>query len=137
MIDPRELRIGNLIRINGKELTIAINTIQEIIQHKVKPPEIRKDKWEAIPLTSELLERFGFTNAEKVMSEPTGKGMFFIQVSSSQFLTTDLKRGWEMCHKEQGGKIVPTPCPQLKFCHQLQNLYFALTGKELELKQKP
>lgn len=65
-----------------------------------------------ILLTEERLLNFGF---EKIISVWYGIGNFRINTSF------DI---------EWGGKWMGI---RLKYVHQLQNLYFALTGKELEL----
>lgn len=93
-----------------------IKFISDVSGHAFKP----------IPLTPEWLERFGFqktknggTFAEYYWS---GKGMD---------LTLDLELSTST--PEYDSQYV-SGSTQLKHVHQLQNLYFALTGEELEIK---
>lgn len=72
-------------------------------------------EWKPIPLTKEWLERFGF----KVGNLYADKGWFWLEryrtLRAYVFVIED--------------KLI-----KVKYVHQLQNLYFALTGEELETK---
>lgn len=67
---------------------------------------------EFIPLTEEWLLKFGFKPFCKDFSL---KGI--------------------VIHKRKRGWVLRKSVPDLKYVHQLQNLYFALKGEELNLKQ--
>jgi hypothetical protein len=101
MINPKELRIGNILQKSTNELLI----VGEITDNGFGCKVVDRDKfslptgWEIhpIPITEDWLLNFGF---------------------------------------EQNGHKLPIQLHQrgkthIKYVHQLQNLYFALTGEEL------
>lgn len=116
-ITAQELRIGNWVLLDTKT-TLPM-------PHRVMP----KDIWdiaegritihalEPIPLTSEILEKAGVLNNNEYFSNPklwptyltAGSNWFFVRTMSGDKVTTI-------------GNV-----------HQLQNLYFALTGEELDV----
>ena len=105
-----ELRIGNFIY-NERNEIFKVNWITEMIESQSN----------AIPLTEEWLLKFGF------ISNPY-EDRYEIKLISSGFFHIE-------CDKTKG--ILQLWCEQLpqaifiKHVHQLQNLYFALTGEEL------
>jgi hypothetical protein len=121
---PEELRIGNWILYCGSKnkvtgIMCSYDEHEYIVE--VNPPDCFNAHWSQIspiPLTEEWLERFGF---EKVES---WAGTTFENTNGD----------WA----NPGGQMyiisedVRTYCP--KYVHQLQNLYYALTGEELILK---
>tara|TARA_R110000772_G_scaffold145504_1_gene255489 strand:+ start:31209 stop:31523 length:315 start_codon:yes stop_codon:yes gene_type:complete len=104
MIQANELRIGNLFN--------------PIIDVKVEAwmllPE-SKIVFEPIPLTEDWLVRFGFDKNEYKKEVWFSGNKLAIDFRNGQYFI----RGYEI---------------NVKYIHQLQNLYFALTGTELELK---
>jgi hypothetical protein len=132
-MNARELRIGNLVKVNGVEYYIycihsPMEMKDESFSHKYFVDLLNygivshlESDIEPIPLTEEWLERFGFVQ-NKV-------DWYWI------------KDGFKLPNK-QTITIVDTTavmCPwsnrEIKYVHSLQNLYFALTGEELELKK--
>ena len=78
---------------------------------------------EPIPLTEEILLKCGF---EK------GYIMYFIRICETRCYLRPSYRGgyyYGICPY-----IELRDCKTIQYLHQLQNLYFALTGKELEIK---
>ena len=80
--------------------------------------------FEPIPLTKDWLEKFGF---EKINP-------------NNDFYSIDILNAWTKLYidiNRHGGEISisghGSVVKQLKFIHQLQNLYYALTGNELSL----
>jgi hypothetical protein len=115
-----ELRIGNFYDHNGFVNEVHPNTIEEVW--------ISERSWvKPIPLTEEWLLKFGFSCEVKVGSEIGTDGVEF-RVYHFDVLRFNTNHGW--WYKVQ--RINDTP---LEYVHQLQNFYFALTGKELTLKQ--
>lgn len=130
MIKANELRIGNKVTdewyesfktiitvesINDKGINLAIEddgNYPECAQTWIEP-EDRLDNLFGIPLTEEILLRCGF---EKVDQGYDKKGIFI-----SEYL------GYPI-YNPFGDYIDSAPCAHL---HELQNLYFALTGEEL------
>jgi len=113
-----ELRIGNLItsKMSG------VLTVQMI------PIDIDMSRYEQIPLTEEWLLKFGFEKKNHIWSDKSvSEGLFFknkyfIEISLDGFLFCEL-------HYSGQGWFMKT----IKHVHQLQNLYFALVGSELQL----
>lgn len=108
-----ELRIGNIVfsKISG-----GLITIQYI------PIDIDMDNYGAVKLTEERLLKFGFENSYR--------SDFTITM---QHVTND-KFGIKI-NVSTGMSLVYLGIPiRVEYVHQLQNLYFALCGEELELK---
>lgn len=130
MIDPKELRLGNkFILPNGEIGTITYHEIRLLIVAQDKP------NYTPIPLTPEWLERLGFNVSDngRVYDHPApavpedehkdlGK-----RYPSFFFNNRPEVAKWMDCHTRV----------TVEYVHQLQNLYFALTGEELTLKDKP
>lgn len=87
-----------------------------------------------IKLTEEWLIKFGFEKDENEFTLPKFKGFiksyYDICVRCSKDFC-DLVLTENLGNNETYSIILPQ---KLKYIHQLQNLYFALTGLELELK---
>lgn len=124
MIQPNELRLGNwvydiladvnveVIGIDKYEIfTEDIGGVQEICDSKEIAP---------IPLTEELIEKQGW---EKVCYYYTDKNGLEI------YETND---GWHL-HIDDD-KCQTTIAILIKYVHELQNAYFVVTKKELEVK---
>jgi hypothetical protein len=151
MIQARELRIGNLIvwnpRLINPNITLSPMQIEVFsimqdkvmyvfpnIENRVEPFEDdvakmgMRDKplaeLEPIILTAEILERAGFTEKGGLLAAKYfEKGDLQLKHNGEHFqrvLVTKLNT-----------TIFDLPLTSL---HQLQNLYFALTGEELEIK---
>lgn len=129
-----ELRIGNLISFDS-EITIKVCEIQEKcfyakdqegIEYKNTTCELKP-----IELTEEWLLRFGFFIKDKAYSLNYGGESMryaFLDIPRNPFiLWFHGKYGFNT----QEGRKSDDYC--IKYVHQLQNLYFALTQKELTL----
>ena len=116
MINPVELRIGNFIyRQNGFHDKISAYDFEHANFEALNP----------IPLTPEILGKSGFDS---------GVGGFFIKDSDGDWLLFNgLVNGvLEPDMYYTGANISEKAKP--KYLHQLQNLYFALTGEELKIE---
>jgi len=82
-------------------------------------------EFEPIQLTEEWLTRFGFDSG-------TGRGRSknFYYHNASPFRVEMFEE--HILFKEHGN---PRELRAIKYVHQLQNLYFALTGEELTIKE--
>ena len=110
-MDSKELRIGNLINDN------SLYT-QVISDHLINDEYYDGLKGcLPIPLTEEWLIKFGFEESE-----------VFVKV----FLLNQIPIGYGYAYRK-GWQIMPEGI-EIKHVHQLQNLYFALTGEELTIK---
>jgi len=118
-----ELRIGNHIKWNTTKGVVSVIDGDNDMIAINEMAERSTEEFEPIPLTEEWLKRFGFV---KVADNCwlVGNGFYI-----------DLKEGRLDSHlvywidvKSQDDFII------IEHVHQLQNLYFALTGEELEAK---
>lgn len=121
MIQANELRIGNYVasdHFKDRDVIVKVRLIgqeQAIVEHPngLSDPLLYKGEMRPIKLTEEILLMCGFD----IKSVPYHciNGNVVLYHSKGDFL-----------YKYTGIEI--------KHLHQLQNLYFALTGKELEIK---
>ena len=121
-----ELRIGNWVEIKDQvvrtfEQTKGVGSLQHVAGQLWSIEELKP-----IPLTEEWLERFGFDKDGFKQYEFINWG---IKVKKDTLAISE--PNWIVFHgfMNQFSEIV-----SLKHVHQLQNLYHALTGEELELK---
>lgn len=141
MITPKELRIGSIIWESGlftpspedfNEIIVAsINNIDKVVRDD-RENGYSFDMLYAIPLTAEWLLKFGFVESNSY----SDKARHFRKDGFSQLA-------------DYGGQIIILPeggfasvscgyyeneidCPHV---HRLQNLYYALTGEELTIKE--
>ena len=120
----QELRIGNWVELDD-EFTQMV-CIMEDNTEWINP----------IPLTEEWLEQFGFS---KIQSNDTLSYIYTKSHKEAFIVLEDDMSVAVTCteilfYKEsQYGYYAPS-VDRTKYVHQLQNLYFALTGEELEIK---
>lgn len=121
-----ELRIGNLVNDNGYNSIIGvIDSHYHSIQISGSPRTIALETIEPIPLTEEWMLKFGFKPSEAKTAKK------YIYYSDSY----NFRKAKVICTEKYGSRVVIAGTViEIKYIHQLQNLYFALTGKELELK---
>ena len=133
MIQAKELRIGNLVHIVDPsagfvEAEISAGAIYDIseMERLGKPMP-----YAPIELTEEWLYLFGFKakNGVYTLDRSTELGHPFGNFSVSFYDSTQMK-----CWR--GDRYIGV-VPNLQYVHQLQNLFYALTGQELEIKEKP
>lgn len=119
-----ELRIGNYINEYNKPITIDSVHFRDYYEGITN-----EEDWSPIPLTEEWLLKFGFSDITELCAVKTQntkrfcKSYFVDKCTEQQTLFITLgSRGWTF--KGVGA-------PLYNSVHQLQNLYFALTGEEL------
>lgn len=134
MIDPKQLRVGNKVNFQfnpeqrAQEVTVAWISDDSIgykEQHEASYPQSPKSFY-GIPLTPEWLERMGFVkntreewDGPKIELEHSLEWFTIKGYGPDSFMLMGSE--WTM------GK-------PFQFVHQLQNLYFAVTGEELDIK---
>jgi len=125
-----ELRIENLIYNSiGKEskvIAIEFEALNDSCYSVVYPDGGYEElsHISPIPLTDEWLIKLGFKRKEKIVNEDV-----YIKGPLGIFPDYHIVVYYvETC--KDGSHTIPIT---LKYVHQLQNLYFALTGEELEL----
>jgi hypothetical protein len=134
MTQGKDLRIGNLIHTLNTSGKIHIpNTNQiwrllqtgifecQILQAQIKPAQsndwftIRNENISPIPLTEEILLKCGFKD--------NGQKIFDID----RFTFRSYKGVWSVYY-------INVWIKDLQFVHQFQNLYYVLTGEELNIE---
>ena len=113
-----ELRIGNYIEWVGKHEDSRILKLKDfnIVCESLNNNE---PYFKPVPITEQQLLRFGFKDCGYTF-ELKRKTKSFIFTWYSKEVLTGKRSGW-YCKKYE----------HIKYVHQLQNLYFALTGGEL------
>lgn len=132
-METNELRRGNLVNTNNEIMTVdtvgvnSVTYIKETNRHGllIHPfSEIKEVK--PIPLTEEWLIKCGFS-----VTDENYAGKIYHIVKVGQFLNDDLMLVLWLRGEREG--MIFRKSMQIKHLHQLQNLYFALTGEELEI----
>jgi hypothetical protein len=121
-MEAKELRIGNYVQYPNLKRPIKVSIIDTT-------ETVTKTKAQPIPLTEEWLLNFGF-EWEDVESKTNGETdkMLFKNILLMKRHQDTL---WVAC--PYGYLISPH---RTLYVHQLQNLYFALTGEELTIKNQ-
>jgi len=138
MIKPSDLRLGNWLYIPMVNMMGQVTSIgQEEIRIGNGPCDgkglrydFSNDIVQSIPLTEEWLVRFGFTK-EKPGSHTYEKGLLSVYCNDSlgtNLFVVSLK-------PYPDSKPLRAPFFDYTHVHQLQNLFFALTGDELLINQ--
>jgi len=117
-MEAQELRIGNWIQFRHTETPVRITLGDFVREYN----DEHLEDYEPIPLTEEWLTRFGF---EQHHDDCSNGVMYIKDIFSEQPKT------WGVYPNEVGSGIVIKDSIKLEHVHQLQNLYFALTGEEL------
>jgi len=123
-----ELRIGNLVYGYFNPQDVGNQTTAPIVKVKAKDLELGNSfgVWfKPIPLTEEWLVRLGFEL--KHPKEISNKGFYNDKIDYSYSIDGTLYVGCD----DGNGYGIPS---KIRYVHQLQNLYFALTGEELIYK---
>ena len=125
---PNELRIGNWVEQPNNGVT-RVTAILNDLQIKTETGYI--DKYcRPIPLTEEWLLNFGFVRCgyeDLFWEHQSIKGF---QLAGINWADSD-EPDYQFLNYSIGDEIF-----SIHYLHQLQNLYFALTGEELTLNEK-
>ena len=125
-----ELRIGNIIDLGhriGKIGHIGFNTITVFDLEETQDTLERLKRAKPIPLTEEWLVKLGFEY----------RGNLFIKEMDNQLIAIGKDLSYGLYRSFENYSIGSSfgNGRKLHHVHQLQNLYFALTGEELTFKQ--
>jgi hypothetical protein len=124
-MNQNELRLGNLILVNGK--------VQEVIELPL-PENCNKKNTKGVPISKNWLINFGFKN---IIDKSDIRSLdLFIGDGSIGFYSNnedDYSDVYVYCETHQDVDEVRIG-DSLLFVHQLQNLYFTLTNQELNTK---
>jgi len=138
-----ELRINNIVLSRGAQSVIKSideNHVGYSKRETVTEKKVPLKLIQPIPLTEEWLVNLGFVSDNHKHHET-----FFIDISTDE--RPEIKTSIDIHVMNNYGVAYITDnemdidintcfMRKIKYVHQLQNLYFALTGKELTLKTK-
>ena len=119
MIQPQLLRIGNYIEYNGEIIKLDGSLLCCYIQNELEFP------LNPIPLTEEILLKFGFYFED---------GFYCLRINNTAFMTIILLGSYVNYELSNFRQKIVFSRGEFSGVHQLQNLYFALTGEELTFK---
>lgn len=119
-MEAKELRIGNLVKVFDYKPKVEFDTIATITQYGWETVN-GYNGIEPIPLTEEWLLKFGFEI-----------NRHFARLNNFELGFITREKNWQLEYSI--GTIGKWILKDIEYVHQLQNLYFALTGEELELK---
>jgi len=126
MVQEKELRSGNLVyRVIEDYEPLTEKKVVEWgwdIVYRIGDCVDREENYEYIPLTAEWMEEFGFVKDEHYGTYCLGDYCVSPNYGDFRFMN-------DPCSDALSYWIT-----NVKWVHQLQNLYFAITGKELERK---
>jgi len=118
--------VGNYVHVNGGLITVddiisdyGINMHHDCWLHDLKDIT-------PIPITEEWLQKFGFLEVPIDHPIPNNKSFEKNALHIKIYSSSDIKKIW---YNEM---VIDN---NYYYVHQLQNLYFALTGQELTIKQ--
>jgi hypothetical protein len=131
-----ELRLGNLIYMkNQNPFNINWEGLPVTALHIMEGEwGMNPENYKPIPITAEWLERLGFKH------KYLGNNSIY-QLDESKFyidIDTDFN-GRPLIQLDfffGGIDSYPQDIDHIEYIHQLQNLYFSLTGQELTIKEK-
>ena len=143
MIKTNELRIGNFVSINnGFEMLVHSIFQNDTVYLDFIPPLINEaDVWEedykdliAIPLTEEWLLKAGF-KYKKYHPTTVGSADVF---GSGLYVSQMINNGFSLVFQtDKKSFYFEFSDRYIKYVHELQNIYFALTGVELVFTTEP
>ena len=126
-----ELRIGNYIKLmfNYEDYEPLQVTLDDLVGVDKKQAD-----YEPLPLTEDWLYKFGFENIDKGDNDY----ITYTDPNHDYYLQIDVRR------KDGKYSILDNSFDDLRdfsmvdimYVHQLQNLYFVLTGEELKIKEQ-
>lgn len=109
-MQPKELRIGNHIE-QGVIFEIKQNVVR--VKYNGRTSLLVHEEMKPIPLTEEILLKCGF---------------------DTESIPYHCINGNVVIYYSQGDFLCKYTGHEIKYLHQLQNLYYALTGTELTIK---
>lgn len=138
-LKANELRIGNLVSINGEAITIKsieFNPASQEYYIRVSYPhnyiQLKVEALEPILLTEEWLLKMGFTKDGLFKNEYVFTlGKFFFSFNNHMIY---LINGYEGDVLNYVGSEITDGDNYIKHIHQVQNVYYSLTNEELTIR---
>ena len=118
MIDAKDLRIGNWVKFLNKTFQVGAGTIEDCQKANDSDSPY---KYEPIPLTPEILEKCGFERGIIFINRGLELQIDFYKNRIDARITL-----LDNFDGDKGADII-----EIKYLHDLQNLYYALTKQEL------
>jgi len=131
MINEKEFRIGNYFKPTDGTAEPSIVTIDDL-----RAWDRGAGYGKPIPLTSEWLLKLGFNGDDYYYEKVLNSFIYPSEGNSYLHLSDEDGSRWSiyLSFKHSIEQSIPIFKYKVIFVHQLQNLYFALTGEELEMK---
>lgn len=135
MINQSDLRPGNIVEApNDDHLMCETLTVYELNRNDARLcrscgccyETVEYEHISPVALNEDLLQKFGFKRHET--------GYYFKQVGNQLYLEYDPPFEAVRIVPETWNNVPIFPWNECNVAHQLQNLYFALTGEELQIK---
>lgn len=142
MIDPKELRLGNIILFNGEPVKVmGLHTGTVLLDGVMRPSVNGIDvEYNPIPASEEAVQPLPLND---FLLETMGKGKFvgysgveqhqYHQRSSVYTIMSD-GDGYFIGMEKEYDPVHITPC-RFFFFHQLQNVHFAQYGEEIDISE--
>jgi hypothetical protein len=130
ILKATELRIGNWIKLYGNacQVTSLSNNSIEVdyasAEHEYTGEGPMIESYEPIPLTPEILQKAGFISGRKYVFQSYEMEAYFE-------LDGDVVKLFCQPNDPHYTDDIAKP---IQYVHQLQNLYFAITGVELSIE---
>ena len=126
MIESKELRIGNYVHEKDYGLRKVVK-----IDNRDGHDNLYRDAYgdasggiiKPIPLTEEWLVKFGILTFKDISNDKDKGSIYFDSDTNSFYIYSGMGS-----YESYGFEV------KCEYVHQLQNLYFALTGEELTIK---
>ena len=130
MINKSELRVGNKVFWAGAEVVLTENNLLELLTNN------RFDILSPISLEEKYLRPLGFDfegseagdDGNMELGEQGDEWYFLIMFSEGRYTEKEHFGLWIL---KDGTESIKIPFERCKFIHQIQNIYYDLTGKEL------
>ncbi len=125
-IKPSDLRLGNWVMYDNRyfQISMIADVFPELNTTEFGIGVVDYNNISAIPLSEEVLLRSGFHKCEK-------------HENFYQIILNDWTKIYVAFHEKQYAVELSISkhsfCPKVNYLHQLQNLYYTLTGEEMEV----
>lgn len=141
-MNAKELRIGNYVQ--GDTLSIPREEIFSdgimcVTAYGIYLIDDGQIDFEPIPLTEDWLIKFGFTKKEKdgeygyIYYIPICDYNYTVERDWNKYSSHFFGHEYTDCPNEKDDYIIHQISFDLRYVHQLQNIYFSLTERELKL----
>ena len=132
MTKPSELRIGNWLQLtdNDNLIYFKVNGIYENMIWEYKSKVALPPVYEPIPITPEILEQCGFEIIYPAHDDKRMLSSRYIADNKNSRIVFDYNKRIILIDINE---TIIKHYFLFNHLHQLQNLYFALTGEELEI----